>query len=345
MSEQDFENLDNELDETAAADTIKAKPTDVSKSGLIAMAVNNMAGMNHDDLSHLFYDMFPTNKKAEEGSPDASEKNKASIAAKPSGTGANPMGPFPFVPVVKEDVISLFDGQELSEELLEKATTLFESAVNARVVLEVTRIQEDYENKLIEEIDSVREDLTEKVDSYINYVAEEWIAENEVAIENSIRTELVLEFQDKLSALMRENYIDIPEDRIDVVEALSERIVELEEEINKVLTDKIEAVKENEAFQINKVFQEVSEGLTANQVEQFRSLTETIEFNGDFDDLSKKMKIIKEANFKKTASNGTGLLNEEGDVLETEDVNKDLAKDTKAVDPRVARYVESLRRL
>jgi len=342
----ELENLDLEdnLDETAAADSIAAHPT-FSKSDLLSMTVAALSGKTNDELTKWYYDSIAQSQKsADTIDAGAADKNRASVAAKPSGTGANDMGPFPFVPAVKEDVKAIFDGQELSEELVDKATTLFESAVNARLVLEVTKLEEQYEAKLMEDIEAIRNDLVEKVDAYINYAVEEWISENEVAIENSVEIELVREFQDRMADLMREHYVDIPEDRLDVVAELSERVAELEEQLNDQINDSIEDKKLISSYQADKAFAQVSEGLTVADAERLRTLVETVEFDGDVDALVNKMKIIKEANFKTSEKKeiNSGILAEETVVITTVDGDGNVIEEE--VDPQQQAYVDAITR-
>lgn len=339
-------DLDTEIDETAAADSIAAHPT-FSKTDLLSMTVASLAGKTHDELTKWYYDSIAQSQKsAETIDAGAAAKNKDSVAAKPSGTGANDMGPFPFVPIVKEDVKAIFDGQDLSEELVNKAATLFESAVNARVVLEVTKLEEAYEAKVLEDIEAIRVELTEKVDSYLNYVVEEWITENEVAIENSVEIELVREFQDRLAEVMREHYVDLPEDRLDVVAEMSDRITDLETELNDKINETIEAKKIIDSFACEKAFREVAEGLSMIDADRLQTLVETVEFEGDLDDLKKKMTIIKEANFKTAEKKDvdSGILAEETVVIVETDSNGKETVVVKTDDPQQKAYMAALSR-
>lgn len=338
------DNLDENLDETAAADSIAAHPT-FSKTDLLSMTVAALSGKTHDELTKWYYDSIEQSQKSAETIPDGvADKNRASVAAKPSGTGANDMGPLPFVPVVKEDVKAIFDGQDLSEELIDKAATLFEAAVNARLVLEATKLQEAYEEKLMEDIEAIRNDLTEKVDSYLNYVVEEWIQENEVAIENAIEVELVREFQDRLADLMREHYVEIPEDRLDVVAELTDRCVDLEGQLNDKIKESIETEKLIDSYKAEKAFNQVAEGLTVVEAEKLRTLVETVEYDGNVDDLVKKMTIIKEANFKseEKKESKTGILAEETVVIVETDANGNSVE--KKIDPQQKAYVDAITR-
>jgi hypothetical protein len=342
-------DLEDEIVETAAADTIAAH-NQFSRSELLNMAVAGLAAKDHEELTKWYYDSIEQSKKsAETIGDDLAAKNKASVSMKPSGTGANPMGPFPFIPIVREDVKAIFDGQELSEDLLDKAATLFEAAINARVVLEATKIQDEFEAKLDEAIEDIRNDIVEKVDSYLDYAVNEWMTENEVAIENAVEIELVREFQNDLADLIRTRFVELPDERLDVVEELNNRLAQVEEALNAQIKENIELQKDNDAYQMMQKAAEVSEGLTVIDQEKFKTLIETVEFTGDVDDYAKKISIIKEANFKQaTTVDGEkkNLLTEgEGDeVVITVDEKGEVVKD-KSTDPNIKAVASMISRI
>lgn len=294
-----------EMAESAAADTLKpnSKHAD-SRTSMMASVVAVMGGMPKKDLVKWFDQtmaQFGPNK--DYGVGDNSAKNKASVAMK----------------AVKEDVAEMFSGEELSEDFREKASTLFEAAVNARIIAETTRLEEEYEAKLNEEIESVTTELTEKLDVYLDYVTEQWMKENEVAIETSLRNELVDDFIEGLKNVFAEHYIDVPQEKLDVLEALSEKVAALEEKLDEMISENVELKKISQEVEASKVFDSVSEGLALTQVDRFRTLAEGIDFDGDLTAYEKKLNIIKEAYFtEKTASKAATVLTEtfEGEVSE-----------------------------
>jgi hypothetical protein len=299
------EEFEVEMAESAAADTLKpnSKHAD-SRTSMMASVVSVMGGMPKKDLVKWFdqtMSQFGPNK--DYGVGDNSAKNKASIAMK----------------AVKEDVAEMFSGEELSEDFKEKASVLFEAAVNARIISETARLEEDYETRLNEEIESVTVELTEKLDVYLDYVAEQWMKENEVAIETSLRNELVDDFIEGLKNVFAEHYIDVPQDKLDVLEALSEKVATLEEKLDEMISENVELKKISQEVEATKVFDSVSEGLALTQVDRFRTLAEGIDFDGDLTAYQKKLNIIKEAYFtEKTASKAATVLTEtfEGEVSE-----------------------------
>jgi hypothetical protein len=198
---------------------------------------------------------------------------------------------------MKEDIDALLSGENLSEEFATKATTIFEAAVTTRV----EEIVEEMENELVEQfqvaVDEIKEDLASKVDDYLTYMTEEWVKENQIAIDKGLRAEVVEEFIGGLHKLFAEHYIDIPEEKVDVVEELSAKVDELEEQYNAQVRASIELKKElNEHKKIEAVHT-VCEGLTQTQVEKMKSLAESIEYTTETE-FSSKLETLKESYFQ-----------------------------------------------
>ena len=308
-----------EGDNTSAASSIEAKPSDASKSGMMAQAMTSMAAMDKSQLSQVLA-MMNSKQFASTIPDDAAAKNAASVAMK----GA-----------VKEDVAELFSGEQLSEEFKEKTAVLFEAAVNAKVIAEVARIEEEYEAKLTEEVEEVTDTLTEQIDHYMSYVAQNWLEENEVAIETSLRNELAEDFIMGLRNLFAEHYVQFPEEQVDAVEALAEKVEDLEARLNEQLEKNIELNAIVEERNKEKVFAEVSEGLALTQVDKFKTLTEGVEFENNPDNYKKKLEIVKEKYFGiKTAPS---TLNEE-----VEEVTQ--SQEVKYLEPQIANYAKAISR-
>lgn len=197
---------------------------------------------------------------------------------------------------MKEDVDALFNGESLSEDFRVKATLIFESAVQSRVEKIVEDVIAENDAVLSEAVDEIKKDLSEQVDEYLNYVVEQWVQENAIAIESGLKAELVDDFMNGLKNLFAEHYIEIPEEKIDVVEELAARVATLEEEV-ATRTEELSAVNE----QLNKGKKEKAivracEGLTKVQSEKLKSLAESVEFTaeGDFEN---KLATIRENYF------------------------------------------------
>jgi len=217
----------------------------------------------------------------------------------------------------KEHMELMFDGEELSEEFKDKASTLFEAALHLTLTEAIQELDALYEAKLVEEVQALEEqttlqiaELVEQLDKYLNYVAEEWVKENEIAIQSSLRSEVTEDFINGLKNLFVEHYIDIPEEKVDVVEELSNRVQELEEALNEKFNENIELVNLFNEKVSDEIFSEVAEGLAATQIEKLKTLSEGVEFN-DVDTFKNKLNVIKETYFPSNTVRKTSRLLEE----------------------------------
>lgn len=197
---------------------------------------------------------------------------------------------------MSEHVAALFAGEELSEEFQAKAIAIFEAAVTSTVKSELAAIEEAYAATLEEEIDTIKEELSTNVDDYLNYVVESWVSDNEVAIEAGLRTELTEEFISGLRNLFAENYIDIPEDKISVVEELGEKVSELENKLNEEIERNVELTAVLSESKKSEVLYSVVEGLTTTQAEKLKSLAEGVEFTSE-DEYAEKILTLRESYF------------------------------------------------
>ena len=206
---------------------------------------------------------------------------------------------------VQEHVDALMSGEsDLSEEFMKKAATVFESAVKSKVRDEVTRLQENYENEIEEGIKSNKAELTEKVDTYMNYVVEEWMKENELAIERGLKGEIAEDFIAGLKQLFEDHYVDIPDEKYDVLQAQSDKIAELEEKVNKTLEESINFKKSNDELTREKVISESTSDLADTEIEKFKELTEDVDF-GNEEDFRSKLETLKESYFPKVKKETT----------------------------------------
>ena len=216
---------------------------------------------------------------------------------------------------------------------------LFRSIFEARVADRVTQIEEEVEAKyagmLEEAVESIKADLTTKVDDYLNYVVEQWLEQNQIAIESGLRAELTEEFIAGLRNLFAEHYIDIPSEKVDVVEELANKVEELETSLNEQIARSVELTKElNEQKKIEAIYA-VCEGLTQTQVEKMKSLAEGVEFTTD-EEFADKLVTLRESYFKEPVdTSGSSALNE-GVEVEEDKVS------TGYVDPTIASYAQTI---
>jgi len=197
---------------------------------------------------------------------------------------------------MNEDVEALFAGEDLSEEFKQKAVTIFEAAVKAKMQSEIARLEEAYAATLEEEVETIKEELSSNVDDYLNYVVEQWVSDNEVAIEAGLRTELTEEFISGLRQLFAENYIDIPEDKVSVVEELGNKVEELEAKLNEEIERNVELTKVLSESMKTEVMYAMTEGLTATQAEKLKQLAENVDFV-DADSYATKIQTLRESYF------------------------------------------------
>ena len=195
---------------------------------------------------------------------------------------------------LKEDIDAMLQGEDLSEEFVSKATTIFEAAVMSRV----EEIAEEVESQLHEQfeqaVEELKEDFAAKIDDYLNYMVEEWMKENELAIESGLRAEIVEDFIGGLKNLFAEHYIDIPEEKVDVVQEMADKVEELEAKLNEEISRSIEFKKEINEHKRIQALQTVCEGLTQTQVEKLKSLAESVEFTSE-EEFADKLNTLKEA--------------------------------------------------
>lgn len=197
----------------------------------------------------------------------------------------------------KEDIDALFaDDSTISEEFKSKATTIFEARVTDRVSQIQEQIETQYAEMLDEAVKTISEELTQQVDDYLNYVVEQWMEENQIAIESSLRSELTEEFIAGLRNLFAEHYIDVPEEKIDLVDELAEKVEELESKLDEEIERGIEFKKALIESRKSEIVHEVTEGLTATQVEKIKSLAESVNFSGE-DEYKEKLETIRENYF------------------------------------------------
>ena len=235
---------------------------------------------------------------------------------------------------VKEDVNALVSGEsELSDEFKTKAATVFEAAVKSKVKVEIERLEENYASELEESKSSMKEDMVQKVDNYLNYVVEEWVKDNELAIERGIKGEIAEDFIGGLKQLFEDHYIDIPDEKYDILEAQAKEIDELKAKVNSEVEKNVNLKKENADLTRGDIFEEVSETMADTQKEKFKGLTENVDFE-DADDYKKKLETIKESYFAseaKPAETNVDTTSSNSGTVDPSDLSDTMAKYTAAI--------------
>ena len=194
---------------------------------------------------------------------------------------------------VEEDVNALLQGEELSEEFQEKARTIFESAINAKVGEITEQLQATYEEALVEEVAEIKEGLTERLDAYLEYVADEWVQENALQIEHGLKTEMTESFLQGMRGLFEEHYVTIPEDRYDVIESMVDKLDEMEGKLNEQIERNVALNKRLAESVADVIFADVAEGLALSQKDKLATLAENVEFESESDYREKLVTLRK----------------------------------------------------
>lgn len=289
----------------------------MTKESMITAMQEKLAGMKAVDLKAA-YDAMMTDKEEEEEEVEEStlEDRLASVD-------------------VSEDVAALTQGQELSEEFKSKAATIFEAAIKSKLRSEVKRIESAKQQEVAEEVEAVKSELTEKVDSYMNYVVEEWMKQNEIAVERGLKGEIAEDFISGLKSLFEEHYIDVPDEKYDILGQQSEKIDELESKLNEQIEKTAELKKQRDVLVRESVFAEVSSDLVATEVEKFKSLAEDVEFT-DEESFKVKLDQLKESYFPK-ATTVAKSVDDESEGSESYDTTGAMAAYMAAISKNVKR--------
>jgi hypothetical protein len=238
---------------------------------------------------------------------------------------------------VSEDVAALINGEDLTEEFKTKAATIFEAAVVTRVKAEVAKIEEQFDTKLAEQVEEVKEGLVEKVDGYLNYVVEQWVQENELALESGMKSEIMESFIDGMKSLFAEHYIDVPEEKFDVLGDLQEQLSAIEATLNDQVEKNVELNKiVNEQKRVTSIA-ETAKGLTDTEVEKFSALAEELSYD-DADTFSTKLQTIRENYF-----GGKKVITEVKSVVS--DTPVETLTEQAPVDTSVKKYLSELNKL
>jgi hypothetical protein len=297
----------------------EAVSTPKTKAGMIKALYNQLNGMKKSDLSDSFSKiMGSTLAEEDESDEDDEEEVKAGYKMENKKLKKEDLDIN-----VKEDMAALVSGEDLSEEFKTKASTIFEAAVTAKVISEVNQRVDELETSYKKEISEAKEEmtssLTEKTDGYLSYVVEEWMKENELAVERGVRSELVEDFMSGLKNLFTEHYIDIPEEKVDLVDDLFEKVEELEKKLDESVNSNVETKQELSKYKKDEAIRTVSEDLADTEREKLEKLSEGVDYEDDVQ-YKEKLAVIKENYFPQSSKETVQPLTEEVENTETDDV-------------------------
>ena len=256
-----------------------------TKAAMINAAFQHMNKMSKSEMAELYGRMFA------EGTEEEGEELEARTVNYKTDFGT--------------DLNALInDEATLSEEFKDKASIIFEAAINSKLADEVDRLEEKYNEELTEAIESQKSELVEKVDSYLGYVVEQWMEDNKVAIQSGLRTEIAENFMNGMKDLFTESYIEVPESKVDLVDELAETVDELEDKLNKTTAQAIQMQETLEGYQRDTIIRDNSRDLAETQVEKLKTLVADIDFE-DEETFNKKVATVKESYFTKKTTAGT----------------------------------------
>jgi len=310
---EDEEGEEEEEDEQVKKEEFKVPTT---KSAMIKQLFDKVNGMKKEEVSAKWKDLMGVAEAEDLGgpTPSDSDNSKDEVGKKKKKVKIA----MPEINV-KEDIDALVEGEELTEEFKSKASTIFEAAVHQKVMevatAKIEDLEKEYQSDLQEEIISFRDELTEKVDGYLNYVVEEWMRENELALESSLRSEITEEFMGGLKNLFTEHYIEVPDEKVDIVENLFDKVEELEGQLNTQIEENVQTKGELNDYRKNKILEEVCSDLADTQSEKMKDLVEGVSFD-ETEDFEDKVKTIKESYFPSQVKQDENI--EQKDVV-TED--------------------------
>ena len=239
---------------------------------------------------------------------------------------------------VEEDLNALIAGEELSEEFQEKARTIFEAAIRTKVTEMTESIKAQYEETLVEEVKAIKEELQDRLDSYLEYVADEWVSENELAIEHGLKTEMTESFLEGMKKLFEDHYVTIPEEKYDVIESMVDKLDEMESKLNEQIDKNVALNKRLAESTADVIFAEVTEGLAQTQRDKLATLAENVEFESE-NGYREKLETLKESYFP----SNTSTPNSKSENLTEESEATDYQ--SKAVSSVMERYLQTMTRV
>ena len=297
---------------------------DTTKSEVMAKIMHDLQARTGEEVLDIYKSLGSTTM-----APNVRPADKTSGETKMIRLSATAVSPI----VARESVQEIFAGSELSEEILDKATNVFEAATNARIAIAEAKLEEDYAEALSEAVSVIVEDITSKVDKYITYVAEQFVEANVIAIDNGIKVDMAESFIHSLKTLFTDNYFNISEEKVDLIDSMISENTELKSRLNSSIEAQIALSEELESIAVKNLVIESAEGLTLSQKDKFFTLVENISYE-DLSDLDSKIQDIKSTYFTQKPDTARAQPLNESFEGETEDT----------VSPDMSPYIAALKR-
>ena len=279
----------------------KQDPMPKTKAGMINAMFTKMNGMSKQEMSKMYASYMGGMHKEDVDMDDQEVISDINYQAD-----------------FQEDLNALVNEEAtLSDEFKAKAETIFEAAIKSKLSEEIDRLEAKYEEELAEEVKTTKEDLVEKVDSYLNYVVEQWMEDNKVEVQNGLRTEIAEKFMNNLKDLFTESYIEVPESKVDLVDGLAAEVEELEEKLNDTTGKAIAMAEELETYKREAIIRESSKDLAETQVEKLKTLVADVDFDSE-EVFAEKVNTVKESYFNKAAKTADDEIVDEDDAFVAE---------------------------
>ena len=328
VKEDDDEDEEDEDEEEKEDEQVKKEAVQVPKlkSEILSSLYDHLKGLKKEDLSKLYGSQVIGEQEDEEDEDEdedekeESKKVKESIDQKIEDLD------------VSQDVEALIADEELSEEFKTKAATIFETAIKSKVRSELEKIQEENDKQMKELAETSMTSMVEKVDDYLSYVVEQWMTENELAIERGLKGEIAEDFISGLKGLFEDHYIDVPDEKYDILEANLTKIEELEDKLNKQMEENVQLKKAKGELVKESMIADVADGMTDTETEKFQSLVDDVEFS-DEESYKEKLQTIKESYF------GSGAVESQDEMLTEEG-----SEETVEVSNTMATYMSAIKK-
>ncbi len=328
VKEDDDEDEDDEDAEEGEEQVKKESVTPKLKSEILQGLVDHMKGLKKEDLSKIYgstvlgeQDDDEDDEEEDEDEKEESKKVKESIDQKIEDLD------------VSQDVEALIADEELSEEFKTKAATIFETAIKSKVRTELLKIQEENDKQMQELAETSMTSMVEKVDDYLNYVVEQWMSDNELAIERGLKGEIAEDFISGLKGLFEDHYIDVPDEKYDILEANLTKIEELEDKLNKQMEENVQLKRQKGELVKESMIADIADGMTDTETEKFQSLVDDVEFS-DEESYKEKLQTIRESYF------GSGKV----EAQETEVLTEDGSETTEEISNQMAKYMTAIKK-
>ena len=337
QSEESVEDLEEakvkkEMDHEEESVQPKAVEIPKTKAGVIQAAVDMLKSARKEDAQKLFAKMTKIDEVDEDNDAEVAEFDKAMKGSLPKKNELKAKAKVEAVDFDEDLDTIISEEATLSDGFRDKASTIFEAVLTSNIAEEVERLEAEYAQNLEEEVSDIGAQLVEKVDSYLNYVVENWMKENEVAVNQGLKTEIAEDFMTSLQAVFKEHYIEVPEGKEDLIDDLADQVAELEESLNKSTEENISLHGKVSSFEKDEVVRNASSGLAETEAEKLAKLCEDVEFDNK-ETFEQKVETIKQSYFKGEVSESVDEVNSIAgeDEAPAEELNDVMSRYTQAI--------------